>query len=272
MNKNDFLIGILIILVTVLPTNLASQTVSCTLIDSLSKEPVIYASISSGSFVCYSDDEGVFSAKELPGDTLMISRLGYETLTVPKSELTTTVLLIPKSYTISEIEISGNPESFEVGYHDWKSWGLSKMNSYFQGVLIQKPNRNCMVETVLVHTSRNRKGTVYIIGLFSVSDDGLPGDLIFSKEYKSPTGRNLLEISVDEANIEMREGGIVVAIKSNEPEYRGVEQRDYGFVRFTKRSEGNVSYFHAVNRWFELDASVLDYIRTYKIGLELVPF
>ncbi len=231
-----------------------------------------YASIRAGSLVCYADEDGIFSTKDILGDTIIISRVGYHSLVVPKSDLTSTLFLAPKSYSIGEVVVSGNAESFELGYHNFKTSGFSYNKKSFKAVHINRPDQRCRIEKVLVHTRKNRKGTEFVIGIFSVAESGLPGDLIFSKEHKSPSGKNMLEITVDEANLEMPQDGIFVAIKSNGTSENSENQSEHGMVRLSSDLDIGVSFFHSVNRWFETDFRELDYKLTYKIGLEVVPF
>lgn len=250
----------------------SGQIENCVLIDSITKEPVSYASIRAGFFVCYADVDGIFSTTEIPGDTIIISRLGYYTLSIQRSDITPTLFLIPKSYSMGEVVVSVNSESFEIGYHNFKTSGFSYNKRSFKAVHISSPDQQCRIEKVLVHTRKNRKGTEFVIGLFSVNDSGLPGDLLFLKEYRSPTGKNMLEVSVDEANLKMPDDGIFVAIKSNDISDDPNASKDHGLLRFSNELDHSVSYFHSVNQWFENDFKELDHRMTYKIGLELVPF
>src|SRR6056297_3563893 len=136
MNRTHFWIGIFMTVAGLLSTNLTGQTNQFKVIDSESNEPVPYATVSTGSFVRYTTTEGVFSTKDLLGDTIRISRLGYHAVSIAESELSPTILLRPKNYQIRVFEVSGNPESFDVGFHDSRTVGFSKMKSMFLAVLI----------------------------------------------------------------------------------------------------------------------------------------
>lgn len=188
MIKGCFLICLLGALVSSPPKHLNGQKRNCMLIDSLNKEPVAFASISAGSFVCYSDQDGIFSTEELPDGPILISRLGYQSIEILKSELTSKVVLSPKRYSISEIEISGNAEAFELGYHELKTFGFSKMKNKYMAVLVQSPRKRCRIENVLVHIRKNRKGTDFVIGLFSVNDRGGTRRSDFFKRAQSTFG------------------------------------------------------------------------------------
>lgn len=255
-------------LLLLFPIDLKSQTELCVIIDSLSKNPVDYASISAGSFIFYADELGAFSTKNLPNDTLRISRLGYHSIAVLKSELTPTIVLVPKDYSIKEFVVSGKAKSFEIGYHNMNTAGYDLMKEY-KAVHILSLKPRCKIDKVLVHTRNNRKGTEFIITLFSVGDTGLPGEIIFTKEFSAPSGKNLLEIPVIEANLEMPETGVFVAIKKKVAKEDSNYSADAGIVRLTKLYDKNVSFFHYQNQWFETDPRKLDYRLTYKIGLEL---
>jgi hypothetical protein len=258
----------LIFTLLLFPNGVRCQTEKCSLIDSVTKEPVAYASISEGSFIIYADEHGVFSVDDLPSDTLRISRLGYNSVTILKRELTPTISLVPKDYSIKEFVVSGKAESFEIGYHKRNTVGYSLMKDN-KAVLILSSKPRCKIEKVLVHTRNNRRGIKFIVSLFSVSETGVPGDIIFTKEFSSPTGKNLLEIPVDEASLEMPETGVFVAIKKKETEGDSIHSNEEGIVRLTKLYDKNVSFFHHQNRWFELYNGNLDYHFTHKIGLEL---
>jgi hypothetical protein len=265
--KRSFFICMVYTLLLLFSIDLKSQTDYCVIIDSLSKKPVGYASISAGLLIIYADELGAFSTKDLPNDTIRISRLGYHSIAMLKSELTPTMVLVPKDYSIKEFVVSGKAESFEIGYHNRKSVAFSWAKDY-KAVLILSPKPGFKIEKVLVHTRNNRKGTMFIVSLFSVRDNGLPGDIIFTKEYSSPTGKNLLEIPVDEANLEMPENGVFVAIKKKEAEDDSNYSVDAGIVRLTKVHAKNLSFVHYQNRWLVTDSG-LDYQFAYMIGLEL---
>lgn len=83
--------------------------------------------------------------------------------------------------------------------------------------------------------------------------------MLFTKEFSSPTGKNLVEIPVDEANLEMPENGIFVAIKKKDSEGDPNYSDEAGIVRLTKVYDKNVSFFHCRNQWFETDHRNLDY-------------
>lgn len=80
-----------------------------TITDSISKNPVSYATISFGNGNgIFADDEGVFifNKKLYPDiDSLYISALGYKTLPLPASMLTSIILLQPKADQLDEVVI-----------------------------------------------------------------------------------------------------------------------------------------------------------------------
>jgi hypothetical protein len=268
MSKLNLLICLFGIKLIFLPIDSSSQVHNYILMDSLSREPVAYATISAGSFIIYADQFGVFSTKDLPNDTIRISRLGYHSITLLKRELTPTIVLVPKEYSIKEFVVSGKAASFEIGYHKGNIIGFTLMKD-FKAVFILSSKPKCKIEKVLVHTRNNRKGIKFIVSFFSVSDTGIPEDVIFTKEFISPSGKNLLEIPVDEANLVIPENGVFVAIKKKVIDGESDHSDDEGIVRLTKLYDKNVSFFHHQNRWFELQTPHSDYHSTHKIGLQL---
>lgn len=169
----------LFLLIIALPFNMLGQgSRNCVLLDSKTHEPVPYVTIGAGSFTIYSDLQGRFPSDRNSGDTIRISRLGYKSMRISKSELRDTMFLTPERYTLNEVEISVNSRVFEVGLHDFKTYGTAATKSHALGVYISCPPRPAKINAIIVATRGNHKGNVYGINLFAVDSDGSPKDLI----------------------------------------------------------------------------------------------
>ena len=85
-----------------------AQKVSSKLIDSISKEPVPYATIIFKKGGTISNEEGkftfLFGKNAKPTDTLMISCIGYETIQRPLTQFTDSVIFMtPKTNELREV-------------------------------------------------------------------------------------------------------------------------------------------------------------------------
>lgn len=243
------------------------QSTSCTIIDSVSKAPVAYASISTGRAAVYSDVLGRFSVEAIEGDTCTISRIGYETLRLPKSALGNTVVLVPHTYALKEVVVSGSTETFETGYHRLKTTGTFMLLSNFTHVLhIPAPPRPATVKAVFVHTKGNSKGDPYVLSFFEVGENFKPSDLIYSRDFEALSGKNMLNIPVEDAEITMPESGIFVGISRKEVSDIENDVLVYSTLTMAAVEEMQRSFILRDNRWVE-QLSGLSEGTAYKIGL-----
>lgn len=250
-------------------TSAGQQVTSCTIVDSMSQAPVAYASISSGQEIIYSDVLGSFSIEALQGDTFTIRRIGYETLQLPKSALKSVILLVPKTYRLNEVVVSGSTESFEVGNHRLKTTGTSMLlSNYTHVVYIPAHSRKSTIKTVFIGTQGNSKGDVYVLSFFEVGEKMDPFDVIYSQEYEATSGKNMLEIPVSGAEVSMTEKGIFVGISRKEESDIENDVLIYTTITLADTEKPQRIYFLERNRWIEQFGRQSEG-STYKIGLGL---
>jgi len=258
-------------LCTLTLASIGQQSPTCTIIDSVSKAPVAYASISAGRTAVYADVLGRFGVEAIEGDTCTISRIGYETLRLPKSALKGTILLVPQTYGLQEVVISGSTESFEVGNHRLKTIGTSMLlSNYTHALYIPAPPRQSTVKAVFVHTKGNSKGDPYVLSFFKVGENFEPSDLIYSRDFEAPSGKNMLNIPVDDVEITMPEAGIFVGISRKEVSDIENDVLVYSTLTLAAVEEKQHSFILKYNRWVE-QLGTLSEGTTYKIGLLLSP-
>lgn len=237
-------------------------------LDKETKEPVPYVSCQLGKQIYYSDLNGAIAPGFANYDTLFLSRMGYKNLSIPLEFITDTIYLDPKINSLSEVKITAKRQSVEIGYHDKKNLGTAGSGSRNQMVTLINGNQiTGLVKTVYIHLKQQQKGGLYRINLFSIADDRTPGELIYAKDYISPNSKNLLEIDISDAAIDLPGKGIFVGVD--------VIRDENGFagpVRVTKTFGDPISYFFSVNRWFENDNLIPEWNMTYKIGLEVISF
>lgn len=244
----------------------------CILVDSVSKEPVAYASISTGSFYVHSDEQGRFPVNDIPKNIFHINRLGYEALMVSKSELKDTLFLTPLSYSIQEVVVSANRKPFEVGYHKLRTVGIAHgTNLQRAGVYISHPGRPAKIVRIMVATHGNRRGMEYNIYLFETTPQGDPGSLIYSGKYTSHNGRNFLEIPLEDVAISMPDKGVVVVVGWTASLGNEMETEKYATIKLTKAIDEANSFLFYKNVWGKKDYPEVQPPLNYKIGLELQP-
>lgn len=88
-----------------------AQSLSAIVIDSVSQQPIPFASVQLKDKWAISNEEGsfnlIFDQVIKESDSLIISSMGYETLTKPISEFTTSkILLVPKAIELREVIVS----------------------------------------------------------------------------------------------------------------------------------------------------------------------
>lgn len=110
MNSRPFLLPFLTFLFLNL-VNINAQSLSATVIDSVSQQPIPFASVQLKEKWAITNEEGsfnlIFDEVITENDSLMISSMGYETLTRPIAEFTSTkILLVPKAIELKEVIVS----------------------------------------------------------------------------------------------------------------------------------------------------------------------
>ena len=110
MHINKLLFAFLTILIASIYTTNA-QSLSAFVIDSVSQQPIPYATVQLKEKGVITNEDGNFNfilnETIAESDSLIISSMGYETLSKPISEFTTTrILLIPKAIELREVIVS----------------------------------------------------------------------------------------------------------------------------------------------------------------------
>ncbi len=245
------------------------------LLDSQTNEPVPYASVGSGSFSILTNLNGYFSMDSFIGRSILINRLGYESLSIPFDEIGDTLFLEPVSFALDVVEISPERIVKEAGFHRMKSCGRIPV-AYYRGhcIISHFLPTNARITKVYAHLFKNQKGYNYRINLFDVTDSGLPGSLIYSKEYTSERGTNLLTVPIDKVPIP-RNGSVAIVLYWEDNSIGEMERRILPELRITDENIG-IDSFHFLNitkQWhiFNMRPAIgCDW--NYKIGLEYTEY
>ncbi len=242
------------------------------LIDQISSDPVPYATIGAGSLSIFSDHNGYFSSDLIKSDHITISRLGYKELKLLSSEITDTIRLAPSPFILGTVEIRATEKRMEAGFHDMKTYGrTSGRITQGVGVEIKDIPKDVLISKVFVHTKGNKKGDKYLVSFFSIDSVGLPGELLYVQEYRSPNGRNQLSILIE--NRLKVDNEVIVVFDWVSDSDNNKEAKDYSGVRMTNQINESQSFLYAkvYNKWirFEIEESI-GFHWNYKIGIEYI--
>ena len=110
MNSKRLLVSLYIVLIASI-SNVQSQSLSAFVIDSVSQQPIPYATVQLKEKGVITNEDGNFNfilnETIAESDSLIISSMGYETLSKPISEFTTNrILLTPKAIELREVIVS----------------------------------------------------------------------------------------------------------------------------------------------------------------------
>jgi hypothetical protein len=264
---------IILIALLLLSPKFYSQTAKkVVLIDETSSEPVPYATIGSGSFSIFSDNNGSFDLNLIKHNQITISRLGYEDLTIQTDQVTDTINLVTSTYNLNTVEIIASEKRMEAGLHDMKTYGrTSGKITQGVGVEIKDLPKNVQITTVYAHTKRNKKGATYLISLFTIDSLGLPGKLIYAQNYTSPNGRNKLSIPIDK--LVRVDDGLIVVFDWVSGTDEDKDDRDFSGVRMTNEINESLSFLYAkpYNKWIRLEIKEsIGFHWNYKLGIEYI--
>ena len=110
MNSKRLLVSLYIVLIASI-SNVQSQSLSAFVIDSVSQQPIPYATVQLKEKGVITNEDGNFNfilnETIAESDSLIISSMGYETLSKPISEfITNRILLTPKAIELREVIVS----------------------------------------------------------------------------------------------------------------------------------------------------------------------
>ncbi len=249
----------------------AQPSRSTILLDGQTMESVPYASVGSGSFSFFADAEGRFSIESVKGSTLTIERLGYERLSIPIDEIGDTLFLRPVLFSLEPVEIFSEKAALEAGYHRMKSSGSTYGRiSQGLGIICDGLPRNAQITKAYAHLQHSRKGHIYRISIFTVTDSGMPDELIYSREYVSPNSSNLLAIPIEKEVVPNKES-IALVFDWVDRSNGAMDKPDFANLRMTDENIGSHSFRFVsfTNQWHVLDIqSNQGFDRNYKLGIE----
>lgn len=227
-----------ILLLLSLLTVWISSAQKVTIKDSLSNEPVSFATISFGNGKgTFADGDGVFtlSQKRYPDvDSLTISSIGYDDLKVATSAVNGTVFMRPSTAQMDAILILARLEGkfkekeIDAIVHDkyFDCW-LPTVESEV-AVKFERPKglitsiKSIFIPVVLEKSQSSKKGklrsfsTMFRIQFYNVNDDGSPaGQSTYPSQTFVITEKTdeVHELNIEALNIQIPENGIYAAIQ-----------------------------------------------------------
>ncbi len=254
------------------PTVIINQESGKTvLLDSQTLEPVPYASVGSGSFSIFTDSNGYFSLDGFLGETVSIERMGYKRLSIAADKIGDTLFLKPALFLLEPVEVSSKRTVHEAGFHRMKTYGktIGKLSGGV-GVVCDDLPAYATITKVYAHLRQNKKGLVYRVSLFSVSDSSLPDQLLYSQEYVSPNGKNMLSVPIEHVTIPNKED-ITVIFYCVDQTKEAMDFDVYASLRMTKENIGVKSFvfYRISNQWYEVDfRPEMGHDWNFKLGLE----
>lgn len=198
------------------------------LADSLTHIPIAYASItdSDNNAVSYSNNRGFFVISDWKRIT--VSSVGYISRRIAIDRQTDTVYLSPKTYELPEIAVSPGrkAKNIIIGYADGKSaLNISNSSGEELAVLIKnKEGSYHTIKSVILKAGRNEHMLKYLgvnfvsvfkINFYAVAKDGMPGELLNSKDliYTSEILKEKTILDVSQLNLVMPVEGVFVSVE-----------------------------------------------------------
>jgi len=196
-------------------------------VDSLTKEPIPYATIkfkkSPKGF--YANGKGYFSLNEKVNDTLQISCLGYESVYETINSLKDTIILIPKPIKLDEVVINKGKKKKEILGLKRKK-GNFHINPNFQIALLIKPSEkfaNKQIENIIIPINKKsllkKQGktfkSVFKINIYR-NDSGLPKHPMLEKPidiFVTHNSKNSITVDFSEELIDFSKEGIFICIE-----------------------------------------------------------
>ncbi len=184
---------IFIIILNILFLNLLAQrTISGTVVDSKTKEPIPYAmvSVKGNEIGIYSDDKGFFKLEKVNNeDSILISHLSYINQTYMATSLkqNCNIKLEGKNFELKEIIVLENKYPiFALGNLNIKANSSFQMRQGSEAVtLINSPNEtNAYIKELVYKIPKKRKSNILIRAHLYENNNGKPGNEIILKNNK----------------------------------------------------------------------------------------
>ena len=227
-----------------------SQEVKITIIDSLSNEPIAYASV---CFIdtrtgTYTNENGIFNI-DRSNHSILVSHLGYRPRTFMQPAKDATIKLQPETYFLSEITVTpGKKKTEEIGYIKFKS-KLTKTGFSGDELAVYFPNRystdkNIQEIKIGFNTSSSIKKSlgvnfvsIFKINLYSKNESSSAPDsslLVKDMVFTSKTIKSVTRIDVSEYNLRLPANGAFISI-----EWVGIESETTKEIitNYKKRTE-----------------------------------
>lgn len=214
-----------------------SQEIKITILDSLSNNPISYASVyfmdeKTGT---YANENGIFFTHNI-NQTLQISHIGYYSQIIKLSVKDNTVKLQPQTYSLNEITVKpGKKKIDEIGYYKFKSYfntnGFSgdELAVYFSNSFNSEKTINQII--IGVNTDRRIKNalgvnfvSVFRVNFYSTKENSKePDRMILKKDmlFTSEILEHKTKIDISEYHLKFPINGIFVSI-----EWVGIESEN----------------------------------------------
>jgi hypothetical protein len=249
--------------------------------------PIQFASISINQTTngTYTNEKGIFHFNSIqPTDTLKISCIGYESRTICVKDIKDQIVLTNNSINIDEVIVNRKKKnkSFTIGYYRMGS--ISPFpNTHGSSINIQVAtfipynSAPAVIEKILLPITKANDTTQLRVYLYKVSNDGKPGEEIFSKTIVLKEIKNKIDI-IDQ-QIRMPSSGIFVAVEwLFEPfktedlnNIEAINSRHAFSLKSTKPMNSNLTYWYWKNEWKLKWNSAEDQYRNIRFGLVLKP-
>lgn len=213
-------------IITVLLLNstiLLAQNAKFQLIDSLNNSPIKYANIKSvkSDFGTSSDSLGFFDFDK--NETAIINAVGYELSEINLQKENSKIKLSKKPIQIEEVLLEKRKNQTEILIDEFKAskinqfYGLSAtrnaswiIGKYFEN----KSYKTKFLNSINVFTTSEIKNTKFNVRIYSVDENNLPKDELYSENIIgiAKKGRNKTKIDLSKTNIQIPKNGIFIAV------------------------------------------------------------
>ncbi len=241
-------------IILILPLRLMAQESWLFIADSSSRKGLPLAAVWTGSKSFHADASGKISKDLFVMDSIRISYIGYNTRTLPTTQLADTVFLTAHAYQLPEFVASGMAPTYELGYHNEKkgfpaSYSTFSLDSSMAGVYLESPFENLIMEDVVIQFAKIKKGQYFQLLLFHPDSGKLYGKLIAKKEVSVVNRKNSVTVDVSDMKIRIPTTGLCIAILYLQHDPSGREQESFNVV-LTESVEDDQSFRVFNGQWF----------------------
>ncbi|MFK5880448.1 MAG: carboxypeptidase-like regulatory domain-containing protein [Flavobacteriaceae bacterium] len=237
-------------------SNLGFGQLKAVIVDSETKGKIPYVNIwvENEDIGTTSDEKGAFELKIDSSKIILFSAIGFETKRINSDSIKNMLELKPIVTELDEVIIKSKKLTQELIIGKFKKskinsslssrtkhWSFARFFDYNKDY-----DKTPFLKKINILTNSDVKDSKFIVRLYSVNENGVPGSYIYDKNIIgiAKKGKKITEIDVSKLNIEFPENGFFIAI-----EWLIIENNKYEFkytIEGSRKKFEGISYEPAI--------------------------